>query len=227
MTAPSDAGSSRPLLRLLVVEDDRRIRRFLARILEASPALQVLDTVVSGQLALKRCADLQPDVVLLDLGLPDMDGVEVTRRIKEQWPSIEILVYTVFEDEDRVLEAIRAGAGGYLLKGARAERLVEAIQDVAAGGSVVQPRLARALLRHFQQPRPPTKQQGLQVRLTDRELEILRLIAKGLSNRQVAELLGLSRSTVRTHLEHIYQKLDVSNRTEAVALGISQGLIDA
>lgn len=182
--------------------------------------VRVVATARDGARALQAVASHRPDVVLLDLGLPDVDGLEVIREIKSRWPGTEILVYTVFADEQRVLDAVRAGASGYLLKGAAVARVVEALREVCSGGSVVQPQLARALLRRLQ---PAPDAAG---RLTPREIEVLSLIAKGLSNRAVAEQLGVSRATVRTHLEHIYAKLVVSNRTEAVTLAIREGLID-
>jgi DNA-binding NarL/FixJ family response regulator len=151
-----------------------------------------------------------------------MDGIEVTRTLKKKDPRIEVLIFTIFDEEEKVLAAIQAGASGYLLKGATAEKIAEAIQEVHKGGSIIQPSLARRLLRQFRTggEDPP------EVRLTPREKEILQIIAKGMSNREVAEILDLSRSTVRTHLEHIYEKLEVSNRTEAVTEGLKHGLID-
>jgi DNA-binding NarL/FixJ family response regulator len=130
---------------------------------------------------------------------------------------VEVLVFVLPEDEDRVLEAVRAGASGCLLEGATRERLVEAIEEVKAGGTVIQPSLARRLLRHFREERP----------LTDRETEILQLVARGVSNAEAARSLGLSRATIRTHLEHIYQKLEVTNRVEAVTEGLRKGWISA
>jgi DNA-binding NarL/FixJ family response regulator len=179
----------------------------------------------------------QPDVLLQDLGLPRMSGIDVTRVVKRRWPAVEVLVFTIFDEEDRVIEAVKAGASGYLLKGAPGEKVVDAIREVNAGGSVIQPSLARRLLKHFRidedgidpvvdpsslrpRPEPPIRP------LTEREIEILRFIAKGLSNREAAAVLGVSRATVRTHLEHIYDKLEVTNRVEAVTEGLRIGLIE-
>lgn len=194
---------------------------------------------MSGEQALEDIANLaeRPHLALCDLGLPNMSGIETTRKIKTLYPDIEILIFTVFEDEDKVLEAIRAGASGYLLKGAVGEKIYEAIVDVANGGTVIQPNLARRLLKHFSLPLTgaPTelladdetkKTQETKRLLSLRELECLQIIAKGLSNHEAAQVLNLSRATIRTHLEHIYQKLEVSNRVEAVTEGIRQGIID-
>ncbi|MCK5799116.1 MAG: response regulator transcription factor [Deltaproteobacteria bacterium] len=213
--------SGEPRLRLLIVEDQRRILDRQRKLLENhQDVLEIVGTARNGMDAVEHCAALRPDVMLLDLGLPDIDGIEVTRRVRDQCPDTEILIFTIFDEEERVLEAVRAGASGYLLKGAPAQRIVEALFDVHRGGSVIQPQLARALLRRFQTPA------GAKTALTPRETEILNLIAKGLSNREAADALGLSRATVRTHLEHIYAKLDVSNRTEAVTEAIRRGIIE-
>lgn len=210
-------------IRVLVVEDVPRILEGLCRLIEAADGLVLVGRAGSGEEALARIGPAAPDVVLCDLGLPGIDGIETTRRIRARWPSVEVLVLTVFDEEEKVLAAVRAGAAGYLLKGGPAARLCEAIAEVHAGGSVIQPSLARVLLRQFHLPRvaegPPLPA------LSGRETEILELIAKGLSNPEAAGVLGLSRATVRTHLEHIYEKLEVTNRTEAVAEGIRRGIV--
>jgi DNA-binding NarL/FixJ family response regulator len=214
-------GASLPQpIRLVLVEDQAAILSQQVRLLEGFPELAIVGTARDGAHALEVVAQQQPDVVLLDLGLPDLSGIEVTRRIRSSHPLTEVLIYTIFDDEDGVLAAIRAGASGYLLKGTPASRILEAVRDVHQGGSVIQPQLARSLLRRFGSPAPSGPG------LTPREAEILTLIAKGLTNRHAAETLGLSRATVRTHLEHIYAKLEVSNRTEAVSEAIRRGLID-
>ena len=211
---------------VIVVEDEAKILRSQMNLLKVFDEIEVVGQASSGTDAIARIKALTPDVVLLDLGLPGLDGIEVTRQVKRDVPGTEILIFTIFDDEEKVLAAIRAGASGYLLKGMEASRIVEAILEVHRGGSVVQPQLARRLLRHFQ--RQPGTQHSPDggATVSPREHEILRLIAKGLSNPQVASTLGVSRATVRTHLEHIYTKLDVSNRTEAVTEGIKKGLID-
>jgi len=208
-------------IRVFVVEDQVRILESLVQILSASPGVEVCGSATSGEEALEAIPEARPRVLLCDLGLPGMDGIELTRAVRERWPEIEVLVLTVFDEEERVLGAIRAGAAGYLLKGAPGAKIVEAIEEVHAGGTVIQPTLARRLLAHFRatpEPEPPA--------LTPRETEILQLIARGLTNQEVAGVLGLSRATVRTHLEHIYEKLDVTNRVEAITEGLRKGLIE-
>ncbi len=223
-------------IRVFVVEDQPKILRSQLKLLRGFSEIDVIGTAPSGESAIEELEDLTPDVILLDLGLPKMSGIDVTREVKSRWPKIEILIFTVFDEEDRVLDAIGAGASGYLLKGAEADKIIDAIQEVHAGGSVIQPSLARRLLRHFRvtpegsevssEVIPLDEEEAQEARLTNREIEILQVIAKGLSNTETAKVLGVSRATVRTHLEHIYAKLDVTNRVEAVTEGIRKGLID-
>lgn len=215
---------AREAIRVFVVEDQPAVLAAQARLLQAAPGVELVGTATSGEEAVERIPHTEPQVVLCDLGLPGIDGIEVTRRVRAAENPPEVLVLTVFDDEERVLAAIRAGAAGYLLKGAALGRVVEAIQDVHAGGTVIQPSLARLLLRHFQPQAPALPPTAT---LTPREREILQIVGKGLSNREAAEVLGCSRATVRTHLEHIYEKLEVTNRMEAVTEGLRHGLIEA
>jgi DNA-binding NarL/FixJ family response regulator len=225
-------------IKVMVVEDQPPVLRNQLKILQEAPGIDVIGTALSGEAALNLMIRQQPDVLLQDLGLPRMSGIEVTREVKKRWPAVEVLIFTIFDEEEKVIEAVKAGASGYLLKGAAGEKVIEAIREVNAGGTIIQPNLARSLLKHFRVPEDPkaTSQpeplpRGLReepaVRpLTEREIEILRLIAKGLSNNEAAGVLGVSRATVRTHLEHIYEKLEVTNRVEAVTEGLRIGLIE-
>ncbi|MCK6552247.1 response regulator transcription factor [Myxococcota bacterium] len=248
-------------IRVLVVEDQPKILKAQIKLLETFEEIAIVGEALSGESALEKVEEVKPEVLLLDLGLPQMSGIDVTRRVKATHPEIEILIFTIFDEEDKVIEAIMAGAAGYLLKGTPVEKIVEGIKDVKAGGSVIQPNLARALLRLVQRRSPsrgpsvasppptpaPAPQSDASAEgqvegqahdgaedgeedagsvLTDRELEILQIIAKGLSNNEAAKVLGLSKATIRTHLEHIYEKLDVTNRVEAVTEGIRQGIIN-
>jgi DNA-binding NarL/FixJ family response regulator len=214
-------------IRVLLVEDQPKIMKSQLKVLRASPELDVVATAVTAEDALEEIPRTAPEVVLLDLGLPRMDGIAATREIKKRWPALEVLIFTIFDEEDKVLEAVKAGASGYLLKGTPGPKIVEAIKEVKGGGSVIQPNLARRLLKFFRAPGAQTEPaEDGRPALTERETEILQLISKGLSNSEAAGALGLSRATVRTHLEHIYQKLDVTNRVEAVAEGIRKGIIE-
>lgn len=220
-------------IRVLVVEDQTKILRNQLKLLEGNPAVEIVGTALSGEAALEEVAKLSPPphVLLLDLGLPRMSGIDVTREVKARFPSIEILIFTIFDEEEKVLDAVKAGASGYLLKGTPADKIVEAIKEVHAGGTVIQPNLARRLLRHFRidvdagpKDAAPADEPPLKP-LSERESEILQLIAKGVSNSEAAKLLNVSKATIRTHLEHIYRKLEVTNRVEAVTEGIRKGLI--
>ncbi|MCP3137960.1 response regulator [Pyxidicoccus xibeiensis] len=246
MDAPQPAASTP--IRVFVVEDQTKILKNQLRLFEGHPDIDIVGTALSGEAAMDEVPKLMPDVLLLDLGLPRMSGIDVTREVKARFPKIEILIFTIFDEEDKVLEAVKAGASGYLLKGAPVDKIIEAIKEVRAGGTVIQPNLARRLLRHFRvdpdagpvptepvaappvAPEPQPEQfvpaaEPLLKPLSDREREILQLIAKGVSNSEAARLLSLSKATIRTHLEHIYRKLEVTNRVEAVTEGIRKGLI--
>ena len=230
--APS-SGPPAPPIRVFVVEDQTKILKNQLKLLEGYPELSIIGTALSGETGLEEVRRLKPDVLLLDLGLPRMSGIDVTRVVKAELPSIEILIFTIFDEEDKVLEAVKAGASGYLLKGTPADKMVEAIKEVHQGGTVIQPSLARRLLKHFRvgEPAPITPERSNQQpepegkKLSARETEILQLIAKGVSNSEAATMLTLSKATIRTHLEHIYRKLEVTNRVEAVTEGLRKGLI--
>jgi DNA-binding NarL/FixJ family response regulator len=231
-------------IKVMVVEDQPQILKQQLKILGESQEVEVVGTALSGEAALdylqanEKNPAKWPDVILEDLGLPRMTGIEVTRQVKRLYPKVEVLIFTIFDEEEKVIEAVKAGASGYLLKGTTADKIVEAIREVKSGGSVIQPNLARRLLQHFKVPEsadapvekapvPAGHREEPATRpLTEREIEILRLIAKGLSNNEAARVLTLSRATVRTHLEHIYEKLEVTNRVEAVTEGLRKGLIE-
>ncbi len=238
---PPEAPASR--IRVFMVEDQTNILKNQLKLLQGQADLEIVGTALSGESALEEVPAARPDVVLLDLGLPRMSGIDVTRRLKATSPHVEILIFTIFDEEDRVLEAVKAGASGYLLKGASTDKIVEAIKEVKAGGTVIQPNLARRLLRHFRVPErsepvepsseaptaapasPPQGEEPQLKPLSGREKEILQLIAKGVSNSEAARMLNVSKATIRTHLEHIYRKLEVTNRVEAVTEGLRKGLI--
>jgi DNA-binding NarL/FixJ family response regulator len=232
--APAPAA---PPIRVFVVEDQTKILKNQLKLLEGSPEITIIGTALSGETGLEEVRRLKPDVLLLDLGLPRMSGIDVTRAVKAELPEVEILIFTIFDEEDKVLEAVKAGASGYLLKGTTADKMIEAIKEVRAGGTVIQPNLARRLLKHFRVGEAPTSPAAPEPaggslgeepegkKLSARETEILQLIAKGVSNSEAAKMLTLSKATIRTHLEHIYRKLEVTNRVEAVTEGLRKGLI--
>ncbi|MBL8916713.1 MAG: response regulator transcription factor [Archangium sp.] len=235
---PPNTAATTPPIRVFVVEDQTKILKNQLKLLEGSSEITIIGTALSGETGLEEVRRLKPDVLLLDLGLPRMSGIDVTRAVKAELPEVEILIFTIFDEEDKVLEAVKAGASGYLLKGTTADKMVEAIKEVRAGGTVIQPNLARRLLKHFRVGEAPTPstpepagaggtltEEPEGKKLSARETEILQLIAKGVSNSEAAKMLSLSKATIRTHLEHIYRKLEVTNRVEAVTEGLRKGLI--
>jgi DNA-binding NarL/FixJ family response regulator len=225
-------------MRLFIIEDQPAILKNQIKILGSFNDIKIIGAATSGEEAIASIMGqkLHPQVVLCDLGLPVMNGIEVTKRIKAINHSIEVLIFTIFEDEDKVLQAIRAGASGYLLKGTPINKIHEAMEDVISGGTVIQPSLARKILKVFSmqlEGTPPElfdssnqKEPHKRALLSIRELDCLQIIAKGLSNHEAAHVLNLSKATIRTHLEHVYQKLDVTNRVEAITEAIRQGMID-
>lgn len=228
-------------IKIYMVEDQPAILRAQLKLFAQFHRLEIVGYSLTAIDALKKISDLElkPDIIICDLDLPKMDGVKFTQIIKNDFPKIQILIFTVFESEDRAFEAIKLGAAGYLLKGADADIIYRAILDISEGGSVIQASLARKLLKRFAMPLDGAPSglkecetnhymasNGHKMELSLRELECLQVIAKGLNNNEAASVLGISITTIKTHLEHIYQKLDVNNRVEAVTEGIRQGLIN-
>lgn len=206
------------------MEDQPLILKTQSALLQEQTALAVVATALSAESALAALASVTVDVALVDLELPGLGGIDLIRRLGRTHPEVDCLVWTIFDDEEHARRALAAGARAYLLKGMPIDRIVEAIQDVRAGGTVVPPRLARALLSGPPAAEPsPGPSPGV---LSGRELETLQLVARGLTNHETAEVLGVSIHTVRTHLEHVYRKLDVSNRVEAITEGFRLRLID-
>ncbi len=208
---------------IVIVEDNVTFLKQIEKLIRKDERFELRGTATNGADAIKLIFEQKPELVLLDLSLPDFQGTEVIRQVREKKIRCDFLILTVFEEEKSVLSAVRAGAAGYLLKGTPYKKIREALLEIHSGGSVIQPNLARTLLNIFmEQERLKSEVKPL----SKREKEILNYIAKGLSNKEVAEVLGLSSTTVRTHLEHIYEKLNVTNRVEAVTEGIRQGLVD-
>ncbi len=213
---------------VLIVEDDPEfLRRFSEAVLD-DPALHLLGAVPTGAAALALLGVQAPDVLLVDLGLPDMDGVDLIRHATRQCPRCDVIVVTMFGDDGHVLPSIEAGATGYLLKDTANARVAASIHEVMAGGSPISPSIARRVLARFRvAPAPPAAPpvQPEASPLTDREIEILRLVAKGLSFESVSELLGISSHTVVAHVKKIYRKLAVHSRGEAVYEAGQMGLL--
>jgi DNA-binding NarL/FixJ family response regulator len=213
------------MIRVLVVDDHPIVRAGIVGLLDAEQDFAVVGEADSGEAAIEFAAALAPDVVLMDLRMPGMGGVEATRRIAQPGtgdpdPAVRVLVFTTYEDDDRILAAIEAGASGYLVKAAPADQLAAGIRAVAAGQTVLAPSIAAQLARAA--VRPPAPETPV---LTAREAEILALVAAGLSNPEIAARLFIGESTVKTHLLHVFAKLEVGDRTRAVTRALELGLL--
>ncbi len=211
-------------IELVVVEDDPRMMKTLVRLLGTYEEFEVVGSAMSGDAAVQTVEALLPQLVLLDLELPGLDGIEVTRRIKATNSGIEILILTSFEDELKVYQAVQAGAGGYLVKRLATEKIRESIHEVLDGGTVIEPQLARRFWNHFKSVQGKPQEPELEP-LEPIERDILQMIARGLTNQETGEVLALERRTVRTHLSHIYRKLGTNARAEAVTIALRKGLI--
>lgn len=202
-------------LRILIAEDSASFRQGLRSLLQSVDALEVIGEATSGQAAIQLADQLQPDIVLMDLQMPGLNGIEATRQIVYTSPHISILMLTMFEDDESVFAALRAGARGYLLKGALKAEIVRAIQGVASGEAIFGPTIARRLMQYFSAPRPTAPPQAFP-ELTEREREILDLIAQHHTNVEIAERLSLAPKTVRNHVSNIFTKLQVIDRAQAI-----------
>ena len=186
-------------IRVLLVDDQRLMREGLRILLELEPDLKIVGEAADGQAALHAYAELEPDVVLMDVRMAGMDGVEATWRLRERWPDARIIILTTFDDDEYVFEGLRAGAQGYLLKDVSGHDLAEAVRTVSAGGALIEPSIARKVVAEFARLAPParTADASLPESLSEREREILQLLAQGLSNREIAARLSLARGTVK------------------------------
>ncbi len=222
-------------MRLVIADDHALVRDGLRSILEDEPGLEVVGEAANGQEALDLCRRLQPDLVLMDVRMPDMDGLQATRAIKQEHPSIGILMVTMHENPDYLLEALSAGAAGYVLKGSSGDRLINAIHRTIKGESPLNQELAVQLLRRLSgekgreeartSPQPQRSAELPDEALTPRETEVLRLLAQGQSNPDIARTLTISKATAKVHVERIIRKLGVSDRTQAAVRAIRLGLL--
>ena len=213
--------------RIFIVEDQPALLKNLVKVLGTFPELELVGTAPDGETAVEDIVRERPQLVLLDLELPGFNGIEVTRRVKRRAPEVEILILTSFEDEQKVYEAIQAGASGYLVKRVGPEKIRSGIREVMEGGTVLEPIIARKFWNYFQsvQARPPQKPQNPWA-LSPVEFDVLRYVAKGLSNAEVGQVMTLERRTVRTHLSHIYRKMGVHSHVEAVVMALRAGIVD-
>jgi len=214
-------------IRVLIVDDHELIRRGMRMVLDAEDDMQVVGEAVSGAEAVHLAAELQPDVILMDIRMPEMDGIEATRRIVRSTPSSRVLVLTTFDLDEYAFGSLRAGASGFLLKNTPPGQLTSAIRAIAAGDALVSPRVTRSMLDLFA-TRLPRQTEAVDSRLdvlTDREREVFLAIAKGYNNTEIGERLFVSESTVKTHVGRILLKLDLRDRVQAVILAYESGLV--
>jgi DNA-binding NarL/FixJ family response regulator len=214
-------------VRLLLVDDQRLMREGLRTLLELEPGLTVAGEAGNGQEALDAYARLLPDVVLMDVRMPVLDGVEATRRLRQRWPAARVIILTTFDDDEYVFEGLRAGALGYLLKDVSIHELAEAIHTVMAGGVLIEPSVARKVVAEFARMAvpAPVDPQSLDEPLSERELEILRLLAQGLTNREIANRLYLAEGTVKNYVTNILGKIGARDRTQAALRARELGLL--
>lgn len=207
-------------IRVMLVDDHAVVRSGLKAFLMVFDDMQLVGEASSGQEAIQLIERVHPDVVLMDLIMPDLDGAATTRSIRTRWPSIQVVALTSFREDELVKSALQAGAIGYLLKNVGADELADAIRSAFAGRPTLAPEAAQVLIQASRQPLQP----GFD--LTEREREVLSLLVKGMSNNDIADRLVVSRSTVKFHVSSILSKLNVSSRTEAVALALNQKLVE-
>jgi DNA-binding NarL/FixJ family response regulator len=217
---------ARPI-RVLLVDDQRLMRDGLRTLLELEGDLEVVGEAGNGEQALRIYQDLLPDVVLMDVRMPVMDGVEATRRLVERWHDARVIIVTTFDDDEYVFDGLRAGARGYLLKDVSGHELAEAVRTVAAGGALIEPSVARKVLAEFSRLAPPARPgaEALAEPLSERELEILQLLARGLTNREIAWQVSLAEGTVKNYVTSILGKIGARDRTQAALRARELGLI--
>jgi NarL family two-component system response regulator LiaR len=208
-------------IRVLIADDHAIVRKGIRALLATEPNIEVVGEAQDGREAIAQAQATQPDVILMDLVMPEIDGLEATRRILAHQPEVQVLVLTSFAGDDKVFPAIRAGAMGYLLKDSGPEELTQAIAQVFRGESSLHPSIARKVLRQISYPPKPAT---LTDALTEREIEVLQLVAQGHSNREISRVLSISEATVRTHVSNILAKLNLCSRTQAALYALRQGL---
>jgi NarL family two-component system response regulator LiaR len=225
-TLPGDFGMSKdaehgPAIRVLIADDHPVVREGLRGLITSEPGMEVVGEAADGFEAVEKARSLQPDVILLDLMMPRMSGLEAIGEIKRENPEARILVITSFAEDNKVFPAIKTGALGYLLKDSSPQQLLQAIREVSRGESSLHPTIARKLIREISRPSdlPPAEEP-----LTAREVEVLQLVATGLSNQEIAENLVVSERTVRNHVSNILTKLHLANRTQAALYALREGL---
>ncbi len=217
------------MISVLLVDDQTIVRQGLRSLLSLESDIVVVGEAADGRQAVELVQRLSPDIVLLDVRMPHMDGLQALRRIKAIAPQVSVIMVTLYDDPNYLLEAVSAGAAGYILKDATRQELIRAVRLIAEGGAIIAPTMMPDLLRQMERlmatQGSPLLTDALQDTLTEREIEVLRLIAEGCTNQQIAEMLIISPTTVKTHVQNILQKLNVSDRTQAAVYAVRSGLI--
>ncbi len=222
MTAPP------PVIRIIVADDHEVVRTGFAALLDTQPDLTVAGTACDGAEAVRICRDLHPDVVLMDIRMPGMDGIQATRQLTGSGQGgPRVLILTTFDLDEYVYDALRAGASGFLLKDVTAERLFDAVRVIAAGEALLAPTITRRLISQFtrQRPRPDAPPTAVLATLTPRETQVLKLVAEGLSNHEIAAQLIVTEETIKTHVSRVLSKLGLRDRTQAVVTAYESGLV--
>ena len=214
------------MIRVLICDDQDIVRQGLEVILNKASNIEVVGTAEDGAEALELVPQKQPDIVLMDLKMPGMNGIVATQRICDQFPDVQVLVLTTYDADEWVFDAIRSGASGYLLKDTPREELIRAIEGTVSGKTHIDPDIAGKLLEHAARTSPAPKTKIVE-ELSDREVEVLKLLARGLTNADIAQRLFLSEGTIRNYVSAILTKLDVTDRTQAAILALRYGLVDA
>ncbi len=217
-----NAGKGSDKIGVLIADDHAIVRQGLRTYLELQPDIQVVGEAQDGREAADKARELLPDIVLMDLVMPVVDGVEATRLVTAVSPSTRVIVLTSFSEDEKVFASIKAGAQGYLMKDVLPQELVRAIRTVHAGEAQLDPEIARKLMQEFTNPQPAAPKHDL----TERELQVLTLIAQGKSNKEISDDLVLSEKTVKTHVSNILQKLHLSDRTQAAVYALRQKIVD-
>jgi DNA-binding NarL/FixJ family response regulator len=213
------------IIRVAIVDDQRLFARGISGLVDMLDGVEVVGVAYDGEEAVALCREEEPDVVLMDISMPKMDGISATREIRNLLPQTAVIILTVHEDDEHVFEGIKAGAQGYLLKDSEPEELSRAIHTVHAGNTIIAPDLAQKMLNTFESGRSGSSRLAPPP-LTERELEVIRALAQGMSDRQIAQSLSISEKTVRNHTSNIYRKLHIFDRTQAVIYAIREGVID-
>ncbi len=211
-------------IRVIIADDHQVVREGLSAILNAREDIEVIAEAKNGLEAIEKARELKPDIILMDISMPKMNGVEATRRIKLEQPQIGIVVLTMYEEEEYIFDLIKAGVTGYMLKNSDSAQIIKAIRSTYQGESLIQPSVATKILNKFSQL-SNSKAPAQPKELTDRELQVIKLVADGKTNKEIANILQISEKTVKNHVRNIFQKMEVDDRTQAAIYALKKGYI--